>query len=125
MITDNPRKKSRNWSNAMTAFNSTTRTLLAFFAAMALMIVVVLAQGLGCCDLALDLERRNLEHGFRCRDVEQDSDHRHDKRLDLVLSHARSNDRTAACHSGKPYHFAACMTPLPSHSPYDAVAPHP
>jgi hypothetical protein len=43
MITDNPRKKSRNWSNAMTAFNSTTRTLLAFFAAMALMIVVVLA----------------------------------------------------------------------------------
>jgi hypothetical protein len=43
MITDNPCSKTRNRSNAVTALNSTTRTLIAFFAAMALMIVVVLA----------------------------------------------------------------------------------
>jgi hypothetical protein len=43
MITDNPCSKTRNRSNAMTALKTTTRTLIAFFAAMAIMIVVGLA----------------------------------------------------------------------------------
>jgi hypothetical protein len=38
-----PAQKPRNWSNAMTAVQNTSRTVIALVAAMALMLVVVLA----------------------------------------------------------------------------------